>query len=554
MNTYIRLAYKRLAYKLVITCAVFVTLAILAVSVLANPLSVSATDATGTIELSTQIDTAISMSITGNADSETFCPNNAVSCSTFGGILPNSYASTSSTVRVYTNSPEGYSLSVRSTNSNTNMSTTSGDTIAAGVLTGETGGQGVWSYKTDNTGAITNWAAMGTGDTVIKGTSAQSENVTGNATVVTYGLSTSDDQTSGRYTTSLTYTATAPNESSVYPTLAVNLRAGIAGAQVREGSITGAIKGLVTTSGGTVRIDPAKKYYIVPMYNSGYTLDTITADATKGSVASDANAYGYYYYQSNGSAVNIVTLSGTPLTTATTDNTLPAMQTLASSSCPSIPTAVQDSRDNSVYYVQKLIDGNCWMLENLRLTSGTLTSSDSNVVTNFTLPASAADSNWVNAATTPLINTDYNLSTVTGFGAGRNYVGVYYNYAAASVGTIVSTGTDDDIYNVCPANWTLPSGGASGQFQVLSEMLTGVNGSISGNNALVVRNVLSLLLAGFMNSDGAHSRYNEHGHFWSTSRSGNSLIYNPYINGTRAVHPQNDNSRGLGVSVRCIHQ
>ncbi|MDO5481064.1 MAG: hypothetical protein Q4F60_01810, partial [Candidatus Saccharibacteria bacterium] len=325
-----------------------------------------------------RIGTVISMSITGNADDETFCPDSVMSCSTFGSILPNSFATTSSNVNVRTNSADGYYLSVHSTNPNANMRTEGGDIIVAGALTGESGGQGIWSYKTDNTGAITDWTAMGTEDTIIKGTVTRS-GTTGDNTLVTYGLSTSNSQASGEYTTALVYTATAPNDSSIYSNLVVNLEEGIVGAQIREGSIDGPIKGLVLTSGEMVRIDPAKKYYIIPMYASGYTLGAITADTTKGSVTADGNAYGYYYYQSNGGATNTVAISGDTLTTEVTDDSLPAMQTLASSSCPSIPTAVRDSRDNSVYYVQKLIDGNCWMLENLRLISGTLTSGDSNV-------------------------------------------------------------------------------------------------------------------------------------------------------------------------------
>ncbi|MBQ3306069.1 hypothetical protein IJH02_01370, partial [Candidatus Saccharibacteria bacterium] len=80
-----------------------------------------------------------------------------------------------------------------------------------------------------------------------------------------------------------------------------------------------------------------------------------------------------------------------------------------------------DVRDTNSYTVRKLADGNCWMTENLRLTgSKTLTSSDSNVSSDFSLPAANT------SFTTSCSNTAYNMSS------GNTTYGNYYNWYAAT--------------------------------------------------------------------------------------------------------------------------
>ncbi|MBQ6410284.1 hypothetical protein IJI18_03510 [Candidatus Saccharibacteria bacterium] len=43
------------------------------------------------------------------------------------------------------------------------------------------------------------------------------------------------------------------------------------------------------------------------------------------------------------------------------------MQNMTASMCPTTPTVAVDNRDNHEYIIQKLADGNCWMLDNLDL-------------------------------------------------------------------------------------------------------------------------------------------------------------------------------------------
>ena len=152
---------------------------------------------------------------------------------------------------------------------------------------------------------------------------------------------------------------------------------------VKSTSTTGQNVGVVTTPGGVVTVTLGANYYLIPLYKSKYKISSWAA--TNGSVT--AGTYGYYYYTPV-SGLNTATLAATTLGTSSTV----IMQNLSASSCTAVPVAVKDSSDDAVYYIQRLADGKCWMLENLRLGSVdntyTLTSSDSNVSSDFVLPKS----------------------------------------------------------------------------------------------------------------------------------------------------------------------
>ena len=170
-----------------------------------------------------------------------------------------------------------------------------------------------------------------------------------------------------------------------------------------------------------------------------------------------------------------------------------------SSLAPGKVTALTDTRDNNVYTVGKLQDGNCWMMENLRLdNTATLDSANTdNPVTGFTLAASSDD--WCTAYTESCINQNKintnnvniggtNASGTTlvatpggwdafrkdhedgywgefGF-SGKTYqwysYGNKYNWYTATAGNgTYNISTDNQNINgsICPSGWTLPTGG-----------------------------------------------------------------------------------------------
>lgn len=124
--------------------------------------------------------------------------------------------------------------------------------------------------------------------------------------------------------------------------------------------------------------------------------------------------------------------------------------------------------DGQTYQVAKLADENCWMLTNLKLgsTTGTtlLTSADSNVNSDFTLPQ------VVTTGTASYDNPGV-YGPVTGdTGDGATNYGYLYNWSSTTAGesrTTMPEGSGNALYSICPANWRLPTGGASGEFSAL---------------------------------------------------------------------------------------
>jgi len=149
------------------------------------------------------------------------------------------------------------------------------------------------------------------------------------------------------------------------------------------------------------------------------------------------------------------------------------LQSFTSSQCSALPIyngtneeaviTLTDTRgDNQTYQVAKLADNNCWMLENLKLgsTTGTLTltPSDSDVASNFTLPQ------LTTTGTTDFDNPGA-YGPVTGdTGEGETNYGYLYNWPAVTAGESRTSHTETDgdaPYSICPSGWRLPTVGFS---------------------------------------------------------------------------------------------
>ena len=242
---------------------------------------------------------------------------------------------------------------------------------------------------------------------------------------------------------------------------------------------------------------------------------------------------------------------------ATPTTTLVAMwgvpiQNLTTSLCTTTARTVYDTRDRQGYIVQKLADGNCWLLDNLRLGSaplmGSLSATNTNILSSnsFSLPASSATG--FNSYTTAIINTDYaNTIAGTTFGVGSGKIGAFYNYCTASAGTYCYTSGSGEAYNVtqdiCPAGWRMPIGGSTGgESQNLY-----VAYSSNVDNFI---NALSLPMSGmYHNSDvvGSNNLY------WSSSFYSNSSMFRVSV-GTADVWFSNTTDRDYGLSVRCVRK
>ena len=231
-----------------------------------------------------------------------------------------------------------------------------------------------------------------------------------------------------------------------------------------------------------------------------------------------------------------------------------AMQSISSKAnggCPSSLTTGQvyqlkDSRDNNVYYVARLADGNCWMLDNLRLGSTStiaLTSANTNSNGNFTLPASISSGfNSYTAAQINVASKDTVASTKYGSGSGK--IGVYYNYCAASAGTICSSSNSSNAsYDICPKGWRMPTGGSSGEYQALYTAYS--------SNVTIFRNALSTPHSGYFYYGSAYNQ-GSNGNFWSSTRYNGSDMYYLYVDSSRVGSTDYSNTRNYGYSVRCL--
>ena len=189
-------------------------------------------------------------------------------------------------------------------------------------------------------------------------------------------------------------------------------------------------------------------------------------------------------------------------------------------------SALTDTRDNQTYAIAKLSDGDCWMIENLRLADThkngssivptTLTTTntnnplnnndstnptvtlkhnyvDSQTFTNLSASSSAvydaieAPDGWCSEASAACVdqsrirttNTVERASyrpnyTMSAYGSLYSY-GNYYNWYSATAGrgtysTPTYRSTEGDL---CPAGWHLPTGGSIGEYGMLSNSLGG---------------------------------------------------------------------------------
>ena len=195
-----------------------------------------------------------------------------------------------------------------------------------------------------------------------------------------------------------------------------------------------------------------------------------------------------------------------------------------------VPTkTLTDTRDSNTYTVSKLADGKCWMTQNLRIINKTITPTDSNVTTNYTIPASS-------------------ISGFNSLDTSNAYVdsdGGFYTWYTATAGTgtqDLDTQGQNTTASICPKGWRLPTGGDSGEFKTLYN---------NYNSSSVLRsNPVNFTLSGLAYHS---SRRNQGslGRYWSSTIYSGYDAYYLHLN-TSNVNSADLISRDLGFSVRCI--
>ncbi|MBO7657683.1 DUF1566 domain-containing protein, partial [Candidatus Saccharibacteria bacterium] len=212
----------------------------------------------------------------------------------------------------------------------------------------------------------------------------------------------------------------------------------------------------------------------------------------------------------------------------------PTMQDFTASDAAAMATGeariLKDSRDSQNYTVAKLPDGKVWMTQNLNLPGGTtLTSADSNVTSNYTLPASST-SGFSSDSTAYVYNSGRTNCSSPGCYS-------YYSYAAATAGTNPSSGAATS--DICPKGWRLPT---QSEFNTLiSSYSTG--SALTGSPFLAVYGG-SYYSSSFVDSGGSV------GHYWSSTASNSSNAYGLLFGSNNARVDYYYKS--YGDSVRCV--
>lgn len=253
------------------------------------------------------------------------------------------------------------------------------------------------------------------------------------------------------------------------------------------------------------------------------------------------------------------------------EDTTYTMQTFGATQCTAMASgsvmALKDSRDNNVYTVAKLEDGNCWMTENLRLLPNTIAFDD----TNTNLPTS----NFITAAADPnldssntLCNTDdsscvdtiaFNSNTINrqlnpshndNVNSNRSWYsyGVMYNWYTASAGNGDYSMTSGNVVgDICPAGWRLPTGGTGGEFATLNSL---ANGGNTISSAGLVKFPDNFIYSGDYNNTkpGGHNVY---GRFWSATPDGTNNAFRLGVKDGE-VTPIKSYGKWDAFAIRCI--
>lgn len=225
---------------------------------------------------------------------------------------------------------------------------------------------------------------------------------------------------------------------------------------------------------------------------------------------------------------------------------------------------LKGSRDGNNYTIIKLEDGNCWMQENLALPGGTtLTPDDSDVSSNWTLPASATSwdtSNYQAAQMMDGASVTVNSGSV-GDGKGwQTSYGNYYSWCAATAESCKLNRTGSPITSgqaaesICPKNWHLPAGDTNGEFY----NLFGNHGTNLGSSDQIrFKNVqaspYSFPAAGYVNTNAQLYDSGIYGLYWSSTPSPVvHLAYYLSFYNTDFDPGTYGNDRYRGYSVRCV--
>ena len=270
-----------------------------------------------------------------------------------------------------------------------------------------------------------------------------------------------------------TATITAVPAGAAAKTVTVNFAAAGTGGTVGVSNVvfkesaTGTTVGTVSTSGGTVKLNPGVEYKLVTNFVTNYGASSYVLDSSSnGTLTSDANNT-VFAPNSNNATITVTSCIKTITGTMQTYNT-PLTQ-LCDDATGTLTDSRKDASNNTKNYTVGVVIANnggasktLWMTQNLAVgcnSAGTgrstvsLTSSNSNVSTTWSTGSAGALTSG-NTLTEPRMQCPNGTETY----ATVSEIGAWYNYAAATAGTITGDSSlTAASYSVCPSGWRLPN-------------------------------------------------------------------------------------------------
>jgi uncharacterized repeat protein (TIGR02543 family)/uncharacterized protein (TIGR02145 family) len=246
-----------------------------------------------------------------------------------------------------------------------------------------------------------------------------------------------------------------------------------------------------------------------------------------------------------------------------------------------VPRAsLKDSRDGKYYLVSKLADGNCWMSQNLQLIldpNTTLTSdnTDLNSKTSWT-PENSTFTTIPNAAVWPNSHPENTVeafsyyaiasdryyqggtgksSTPTASGVAYDWekTGAYYNWNAATAGSGSFTMVDGDeaADSICPKGWRIPFGNQADKswYNLLQTTY-----NAPATPSMVVNSPINFLYAGYYDFVLANMSNNNGtlGYYWVSTARAQDYVYGLGISQGVLIDINGYNSKGSGLTMRCV--
>lgn len=246
------------------------------------------------------------------------------------------------------------------------------------------------------------------------------------------------------------------------------------------------------------------------------------------------------------------------------------MQSFGASECSALSAgdilALTDERDQNSYSVAKLADGNCWMVENLRLDPSSVEFTNDNThaptadfisaaptsISENTLCSTnssscidkiAFNSNNINRSLNANYSTNNNSSSWYGYGMMYNW----YTVSAGNGTSAISSGNVSG--DICPSGWRLPTGGESNVSEVFA-LNAAINSGSLNNDSKLRKYPNNFIYSGDYNTSKPSGR-STYGRYWTSTASDS---YNAYRLGLTSsdVTPVRAWNKWVAFPARCM--